>query len=74
MSYLEAFDDSLPPGAQPILEGDIVLLGPGGAFAMEIIALRGDKAWVRDLDDGREGVVELATLRRFGLDAPGTLQ
>jgi hypothetical protein len=29
---------------------------------------------VRDLDDGRDGVVDVASFRRFGLEALGVLQ
>ena len=50
------------------------MLGPNGAFTLEVLAVRGDKAWVRDLDDGRDGVVALASFKSFGLDARGPLQ
>lgn len=50
------------------------MLGPNRAFTLEVLAVRGDKAWVRDLDDGRDGVVDLASFRRFGLDALRALQ
>ena len=74
MSYLDPFDVDLPPWRAPVAEGDIVMLGPNGAFRLEVMAVRGAKAWVRDLDDGRDGVVDLASFSRFGLDAAGTLQ
>jgi hypothetical protein len=74
MSYPEPFDLGLPAYAQTVLEGDIVSLGPSGALTLEVMAVRGDKAWVRDLDDGRDGVVDIASFRRFGLDASGSVQ
>ena len=74
MSCLDPLDLSLSAGELSVAEGDIVMLGPSGAFTLEVVAVRGDKAWVRDLDDGRDGVVDVASFRRFGLDARGTLQ
>ena len=74
MSYLDPLDLGPPAGEPSVAEGDIVMLGPNGAFTLEVIAVRGGRAWVRDLDDGRDGVVELGCFRRFGLDALGTLQ
>lgn len=57
-----------------VAEGDIVVLGPSGAFTLQVLAVRGDKAWVRDLDDGRDGVVDLADVWRSGLDRSVVLQ
>lgn len=74
MSILESFDGGLPIWDQPVAEGDIVFLGPNGALALEVMAVRGDQAWVRALADARDGVVDLACVRRFGLDAPGMRQ
>lgn len=74
MSYLDPFDMGQPGRELSVAEGDIVRLGANGAFTLEVIAVRGDKAWVRDVSDGRDGVVDLASFRRFGFDAPGTLQ
>ena len=74
MSYLDPLDLGVSAGKLSVAEGDIVMLGPNGAFTLEIVAVRGDKAWVRDLDDGRDGVVDVANFRRFGLDALGVLQ
>jgi hypothetical protein len=74
MTYCDAFDagpESHPP---KLAEGDIVRLGPSGALTLEILAVRGDKAWVRDLDDGRYGVVDLVSFWRFWLDTPGMFQ
>jgi hypothetical protein len=74
MSYLDHFDAEPPDRVLSVGEGDIVILGPNGAFKLEVMAVRGAKAWVRHLDDAREGVVDLASFRRFGFDAPETLQ
>lgn len=74
MSYLNPFDLGLAAGTLSVAEGDIVMLGPNRAFTLEVLAVRGDKAWVRDLDDGRDGVVDLASFRTFGLDALRALQ
>ena len=74
MSCLDPFNIS-PPGRElSVAEGDVVMLGPNAAFRLEVIAVRGDKAWVRDLDDGRDGVVDVASFKSFGLDASGMLQ
>jgi hypothetical protein len=74
MSYLDPFEPEPPPRRLSVAEGDIVMLGPNAAFRLEVMAVRGDKAWVRDLDDGREGVVHVASFRHFGGDGPGALQ
>ena len=74
MSFPDCFDIDTPAGELSVAEGDIVMLGPNGAFTLEVLAVRGGKAWVRDLDDGRDGVVDVAHFRRFGLDALGVLQ
>jgi hypothetical protein len=74
MTYCDAFDRA-PEGHPPQLaQGDIVRLGPSGALTLEILAVRDDKAWVRDLDDGRDGVVDLVSFWRFWLDGPGMFQ
>lgn len=74
MSYLDPFDIDAPARRISVAEGDIVTLGPNAAFRLEIMAVRGAKAWVRDLDDGREGVVDVGSFSRFRFDAPGTVQ
>ena len=74
MADLDPFDTGPPAWEQSLFEGDIVALGPSKALVFEVMAVRGDKAWVRGLDDGRDGVIDLASFRRFGLDAPGILQ
>lgn len=74
MSYLDPLDLDLSAGKLAVAEGDVVMLGRNGAFTLEVVAVRGDKAWVRDLDDGRDGIVDVASFRRFGLDALGVLQ
>jgi hypothetical protein len=74
MSYPDPFDTDPPGRKLSVVEGDIVMLGPNGAFTLEVLAVRGDKAWVRDLDDGRDGVVALASFKSFGRDARGALQ
>jgi len=69
MAFLEARD-----GAPPVAEGDIVFLGPSGALAFEVLAVRGHKAWIRDLDDGRHGVVDVGDFRVFGAGSMGPMQ
>jgi hypothetical protein len=74
MAYLEPLYGG-PPARQPsVAEGDIVFLGPSGALAFEVLAVRGDKAWIRDLDDGRHGVVDVANFREFGPGSLGLVQ
>jgi hypothetical protein len=74
MICLNPFSIGLPDWEQGVAEGDIVTLGPDGALALEVMAVRGDKAWVRDVDAGRDGVIDLVTFRRLALDALGTRQ
>jgi hypothetical protein len=74
MPYVEPPGGRLPLQEQPVAEGDIVLLGPSGALAFEVVAVRGDKAWIRDLDDGRHGVVDVANFREFGPASMGLVQ
>jgi hypothetical protein len=74
MAYLEPPHSGPPTHQQPVAEGDIVLLGPSGALAFEVVAVRGDKAWIRDLDDGRHGVVDVASFREFGPGSLGLVQ
>lgn len=74
MTYLNGFDVDAPLCEQPVLEGDVILLGPNGLLAFEVIAIRGEMAWVRDVDGGRDGVVDLARIRRFGFDGRGGVQ
>lgn len=74
MRNLEPFEVGPPARRRPIVEGEIVLLGPNGGLAVQVVAVRGERAWVRDLNLGRDGVVDLGRTRRFGLDAPGALQ
>lgn len=63
-----------PAWEQSLLEGDIIALGPSKALVFEIVVVRGDKAWVRALDDGRDGVIDLASFRELGFRAPGMIQ
>ena len=74
MTYIERFEARAPVEDGLIIEGDIIFLGPSGALAVEVMAIRGDKAWIRDLDGDRDGVIPLARLRRFGLGTPEAVQ
>ena len=68
-------DPTPPGGGRPLIaEGDILTLGRNAAFTLEVVAVRGDRAWVRDLDDGRDGVIDLTSFRRFGFETPEILQ
>ena len=73
MTHFDAFADA-PLAQQPVLEGDVIILGPNGLLAFEVMAVRGEKAWVRDIDGGRDGVVDLTAFRRFGLEVAGAVQ
>lgn len=74
MTHLERFGDGFSTHEQPIAEGEIILLGPSGGLAVQVIAVRDDKAWVRDLDHDRHGVVDLASFSAAGLYGMGGLQ
>ncbi|HET6972030.1 MAG TPA: hypothetical protein VFH92_12955 [Phenylobacterium sp.] len=72
MSHPETLELLFPE--EPVVEGEIILYGPSGALALEVIAVRGDKAWVREVDDGRHGVIDVASLRMDHFGASGMLQ
>lgn len=74
MTSMHAFSTDLPDWRVAIAEGDVVSVGPNGVLTLEIMAVRGDKAWVRDLDGGRDGVIDLNDFKRLALDALGGLQ
>jgi len=74
MTCAHAFNIDLPAWKLAVAEGDVIAVGPNGVLTLEIVAVRGDKAWVRDLDGGRDGVIDLTAFTKLALDALGVLQ
>lgn len=74
MTNLDAIDVGFTAHEPPIAEGEIILLGPNGGLAVQVIAVRDHKAWVRDLDHDRDGVLDLASVTSVGLCGTGGVQ
>jgi hypothetical protein len=69
MSYLDVFDVHLPIYDHLIAPGDIVAVGQNQHPQFEVMATRGDKAWVRDIASGMDGIVPAARCRIITLAA-----
>ena len=65
MSYLDVFDIQLPHYDQLVSAGDLVAVGPNQHPQFEVIAVRGDKAWLRDAAKGGDAIVSTSRLRRI---------
>jgi hypothetical protein len=50
---------------EPIAAGDLVRTGSNAFPHYQVIAVYGDKAWVRDVHYGSDGVVNLNLCRRI---------
>lgn len=74
MIDLGSHDFDRPGWEKSLIDGDIVTLGPSRALVFEVMAVRGDKAWLRGLEDGLEGVIDLAGFRTLGRGAHGAMQ
>jgi hypothetical protein len=51
---------------EPIEVGDRVRTGPNASPQFEVIAVDGDKAWLRNIDNGVDGVVPINRCRKSG--------
>ena len=65
-SYSDVFAISHERGyAEDIRAGDIVRSGPNFYPHFEVIAVSGDKAWVRDVQNGADHLALLARCRKL---------
>lgn len=46
--------------------GDVVCTSPDRLLRFTVLAVRGDKAWVRDLDSGSDHLAATSRCRRIG--------
>jgi hypothetical protein len=68
--YLDAFSIRLERGYQEeIRTGDLVRTGPNPFPRFEVVAVSGEKAWVRDLQDGADHLAPVAHLRKLPREA-----
>lgn len=58
-----------PQPGEPIVVGDLVATGRNRHPRFRVIALDGDKAWIRGVNQGRDHVVAVSRLRK--LQSPG---
>ena len=49
---------------EPLQVGDRVRTGPNASPQFEVIAVDGEKVWLRNLDNGTDGVVPVNRCRR----------
>ncbi len=69
-SYSGLSATSFVPEAEPELSpGDLVCTGFNVAAHHQVIAVYGDKAWVRDVRDGRDGITSLSRCHKVELPA-----
>jgi hypothetical protein len=54
---------------QAINAGDVVCTGPNQRPQFSVLAVAGDKAWVRNVDNGADGIVELNRCRKVEIEA-----
>jgi hypothetical protein len=65
-SYSDVFDISHERGYEEDFQvGDLVRTGPNLFPHYEILALHGDKAWVRNVQDGADFLAQLARCRKI---------
>ncbi len=64
-SYLDVFSISSDRGhAESIQVGDIVRTGPNLYPHYNVVCVDGDKAWVRNVANGADGITNLALCRK----------
>jgi hypothetical protein len=70
-SYSDVFSISHEREAdEPIEAGDLVRTGPNLFPHYQVIAVHGDKVWVRDLQYGSDGITSLKQCRK--INGPST--
>jgi hypothetical protein len=66
VSYLNAFGlIPEPDHDEQIVQGDIVRTGANPTPSFHVVAVSGDRAWLRDLQNGAEAVVDVRRCRRL---------
>lgn len=66
VSYSDVFAIKLErEGDEEVRAGDLVRTGPNRGPAYEVIAIHGDKAWLRNLQNGQDAVTLLNRCRRL---------
>jgi hypothetical protein len=66
VSYSDLFDISHHRGYdEDIVEGDLVRTGPNLFPHFTVIAVNGDKAWVRNVQTGVDGLAPLTRCRKI---------
>jgi hypothetical protein len=65
MSYLNVFGVGTFTYGQSIAIGDIVAVGPNQYPQFEVMATRGEMAWLRDTTSGLDGIVVTSRCRRI---------
>ncbi len=72
-SYSDVFSISHARGfEEPIVAGDLVRTGANSFPQYQVIAVCGDKVWVRDVQYGSDGITSLDLCRK--IDGPAAAQ
>ena len=67
VSYSDVFGIRYEQESEGVIEpGDLVRTGPNPKPQFSVLAVAGDKAWVRNVDNGSDGIVELTRCRKIG--------
>lgn len=72
-SYANVFGLEPAPAAEPVLPGDLVRTGTNLFPHFEVIAVRGDSAWVQNVQTGTDQLVAVSRLRRISTPAADQL-
>ena len=71
ISYSDVFSISHDRGyEEDIHAGDVVRMGPNLFPHFEIIAICGDKAWVRNTQNGQDNIAQLSRCRKIISEVP----
>jgi hypothetical protein len=66
ISYSDLYDIRHDRGYdEEIRQGDLVRTSPNAFPQWEVLAVRGDKAWVLNVQTGQQGITDLARCRRI---------
>lgn len=66
VSYSDIFGISFEhEGEEPVEAGDLVRTGDSARPQFSVLAVAGDKAWLRNVDTGADGIVERNRCRKI---------
>ena len=65
VSYSDVFGVQHHQAEEPVHAGDVVAAGANNYPRFRVIAVEGDRAWVRNEHTGRDDVVQVSRLRRL---------